>query len=117
MEYRLSGRTEGLVVGLIIMSLGVAIMLDRAGYVSVFGMHVFWPMVFICIGLVRLLERRKDGRRAGGWWVFIGAWLLIADMGLLQFRRWWPIFLVALGVSIIWKAVFPPHPSADMKAQ
>jgi hypothetical protein len=108
----------GIVIGLIISALGVAILLDRMGIVAIFGMHVvnFWPLLIICFGLLHLLKERPDGRREGGWWVFLGVWLLLNDMGVLRYRTSWPLFLVAIGVSIVWNAMFARSRHADTKA-
>jgi hypothetical protein len=109
-ELRPRVNTEGVVIGVVIMLLGTTIMLDRAGVIHLYGQVVFWPFVLITIGLIKLLRRRDDGRREGGWWVFLGTWLLLNDIGLLQFRTSWPLILVAVGCSIVWTAVFPRAP-------
>ena len=107
----------GITVGLIIIALGVTMLLDRMGIIAVFGTHVFWPLLIICFGLLKLLKERTDGRREGGWWVFIGVWLLLNDMGVLRYRSSWPLFLVAIGVSIVWNAVSARGRHVQRKAE
>jgi hypothetical protein len=102
-------------IGLIIMALGVALLLDRAGVINAFGMSNFWPFALICVGLVKLTNLREDGRREGGWWVFTGVLLLLNEMHVWRFRQSWPLFLMAIGISIIWNAVFPRLPRAHGK--
>ena len=107
-------RTSDLVrvtIGLVIVALGIALLLDRAGVIDAFGRSNFWPFVIICIGLVKLANRPENGRREGGWWVFIGVWLLLNELRVLRFGDSWPLFLVAIGVSIVWKQIVRP-PSA-----
>ena len=116
-ERRTSVNPEGLAIGLVIMALGVTILLDRAGVVSIYGHFIFWPFVLITIGLIKLLKRRATGRREGGWWLFLGVWLLLNDMDVLRFRTSWPLILVAIGVSIVWNAVFPRARRAARNAE
>jgi len=109
--------TEGVVIGVVIMVLGATIMLDRAGIVHMYGQFVFWPFVLMTIGLIKLSRPRQDGRREGGWWLFLGSWLLLNDIGVLQFRTSWPLILIAVGTTIVWNAVYPPAPGARRKAE
>jgi hypothetical protein len=109
--------TEGIVIGAVIMLLGGTIMLDRAGIIHVYGRFVFWPFVLITLGLIKLSKRRDDGRREGGWWVFLGVWLLLNDVGVLAFRTSWPLILVAVGGSIVWNALHPRAPRPRRNAE
>lgn len=93
----------GALVGLTIVLLGVTLLLDRAGVIDGFDYASVWPLVVITIGLVKLSHTRDDGRREGGWWVFFGVWMLLNEMHVLRVRESWPLFLVAIGVSMIWK--------------
>jgi hypothetical protein len=104
-EHRSAARVEGAVFGLLIMALGVALLLDRAGVVSLFGYSTFWPFLVIAFGLVKLSHRRDDGAREGGWWLFVGVWMLLNEMRVLRFRDSWPLLLVAIGISMAWKEV------------
>jgi hypothetical protein len=104
-------------VGLIIVALGVALLLDRAGVIDAFGRSNFWPFVIICVGLVKLANRPEHGPRQGGWWVFIGVWMLLNDMRLLRFRDSWPLFLVAIGISIVWNSIVPQRRRAPEKVE
>ena len=73
-------------IGLLIVALGVALLLDRAGVIDAFGRSNFWPFAIICVGLVKLANRPAHGPRQGGWWVFFGVWLLLNDMRVLRFQ-------------------------------
>ena len=77
-----------------------------------------WPLLLIGFGLARFVQPRQDGTREGGWFMFIGAWLLLNEMHVLRFRESWPLFLVAIGVQTMWKAVRrPTPPSASQPGQ
>ena len=97
------GNITGLVFGVIIMLLGATLFLDRTGVIDAFDYAPFWPVVVITIGLVKLSRRREDGRRHGGWWVLFGGAMLLNEMHVLRGRDAWPLFMVAFGVSIVWK--------------
>ena len=106
-EHRRHPSREGAVIGAIIMLLGIVLLLDQAGIIRWNGLWSFWPFALIIGGLVKL-TRRQDGHREGGWLVFIGAWFLLNEMHVLRYGESWPLFLVAVGISIIWKAVVRP---------
>ena len=93
----------GILIGLAIMLFGLTIFLDRVGLIDGFDFINVWPVALITIGLVKLSQPRADGRREGGWWVFFGAWMLLAQLEVLRTRDAWPLLLVALGVSMVWK--------------
>ena len=93
----------GLLVGLTVMLFGATLFLDRAGLIDGFYYVPFWPVIIVTVGLVKLSHPRADGRREGGWWVFFGVWLLLNETRIIRFRDSWPLFLVALGVAIVWK--------------
>jgi hypothetical protein len=95
----------GVVIGLMIIGVGLALFIDQIG---VFDWSLsFWPFLMIALGLARFVQPKPDGTREGGWLMFIGAWLLLNQMHLfgVSYRDTWPLFLVAIGVSTMWKAV------------
>jgi hypothetical protein len=96
-----------LTIGILIVALGIALLLDRAGVIDAFGRTTFWPFVLIGVGLVKLANRPEHGPSHGGWWVFFGVWLLLNEMRVLRFRDSWPLFLVAIGISIVWNQIVP----------
>ena len=95
--------TGGLIFGTIIMLLGATLFLDRTGVIDAFDYTPFWPLVVITIGLVKLSHRQANGRRQGGWWVVFGLAMLLNEMHILRGRDAWPLFMVAFGISIVWK--------------
>jgi hypothetical protein len=104
-------------IGVLIMTLGIALLLDRAGVIDAFGRSSFWPIVIITIGLVKLAHRPVAGPRQGGWWVFFGVLLLLNSMHVLRFRDSWPLFLVAIGISIVWNSIVPYRPRTPEKVE
>ena len=90
-------------IGLLIMLLGVGLLLDRTGVIDGLDYVSFWPVAIITLGLVKLSHRGADGRREGGWWVVFGAWMLLNQLHVLRLRESWPLVLVAIGISMVWK--------------
>jgi hypothetical protein len=105
----------GVVIGLMIVGLGVVLFFDQTGLLGWRPSWNLWPFLIIGIGLARFVTPRPDGSRDGGWLVFIGVWLLLNEMHILRYRDSWPIFLVAIGIHTMWKAVVgrrtPPNAS------
>jgi hypothetical protein len=102
-QYSWRRNSSGLVVGIAIMVFGVTLLFDQLGLIDGPDYAVFWPLVLIAIGVVKLSQRGADGRRRGGWWLFFGAWMLLSQMHILWLRDSWPLFLVAVGISMVWK--------------
>ena len=92
----------GTLVGLTMMAIGVVLLLDQTGVVAGLGWRHIWPVVLIGLGLVRLAFPREDGHRDGGWMVLIGALLLMDQLRVLRFRESWPLFIVGIGISMVW---------------
>ncbi|MBI3492363.1 MAG: hypothetical protein HY047_11370 [Acidobacteria bacterium] len=107
----------GVVIGLMIIALGVVLFLDQMGFIGWRPTWSFWPFLIIAMGLARLAQPRRDGRREGGWWVFTGVWLLLNEMRILRYRDSWPLFLVALGIYTMWKAIVRQTPPRAPKTE
>jgi hypothetical protein len=107
----------GLLIGLILMALGIGLLLDRTGLIAGLGWHVLWPCVLIGLGLVKLAFPREDGRRDGGWMLFIGVLLLLNQLRVLRFQESWPLFIVAVGVTIVWRDIFQRRPRAHERVE
>lgn len=105
-EPRRPDKTGGLLIGTTIMLIGVALLLDHAGVIRGFHYTTFWGLLVLTIGLLKLSHVREDGRREGGWWVFFGAWMILNETRVWRFRESWPLLLVAVGISMVWKEVF-----------
>jgi hypothetical protein len=107
----------GIVFGLVIIVLGVVLFLDQTGILGWRPTWSFWPVLIIAMGLARFSQPRADGTRDGGWLLFVGVWLLLNELHVLRYRDSWPLFLVAIGIQTMWKAIArrtaPPTPKAE----
>ncbi len=95
-----------LVLGTIIIILGVLFTLDNLGIIEVGNYVKFWPLAVIAFGMAIMLESSKAaGRFAGGVVILAGVLILLNNIGIIRFRIWdfWPIILILLGISIIWR--------------
>jgi hypothetical protein len=110
-------RFEGVVFGALVMLLGIALFLDRAGVVSWFGYASFWPFLIIAFGLVKLSKRRNNGRREGLGWVVFGVLLLLSETGVLRLRDSWPLLLVAIGIGLVFNEISRPRARAQERLE
>ena len=116
-EHRPADKTGGLVIGTIIMLIGVTLLLDRAGIIGELRYAAFWGLLVLTLGLVKLSQVRPNGRREGGWWVFFGAWMILNETHVWRFRESWPLLLVAIGISMVWKEMFPRRQRAQERLE
>jgi hypothetical protein len=117
LEPRRTRNIPGLLIGVILMALGLGLLLDRTGVIAELGWHVFWPSVLIVLALIKLASPRHDGHRDGGWMLFIGVLLLLNQLDVLRFQQSWPLFIAAVGVSIVWKEIVQRRPRAHERVE
>ncbi|MBN2379250.1 hypothetical protein JXM67_05555 [candidate division WOR-3 bacterium] len=114
---------RGIFWGLMVAWVGLWIWFGISDVVMVDGVNIFtfnvaWPIIFIMVGLMGLVElvqkavrSRRYGTKLYGiggflFWglVFIAVGLIIwfANLGWMPpFAQWWPFLLVAIGACII----------------
>ena len=105
-----------LIIGLLLLAGGVVVLLDNMGLMRAHAVLRLWPAGLIMIGLAVIAQaQRAAGRVSGLFWVFIGTWLLLGNLGVLRIEIWdlWPVPIVMAGAYLIWQAVHAPDaPSA-----
>jgi predicted membrane protein len=97
-----------LVFGLIVLALGVIFVLNNLGLAHLHHYLRYWPVLLMAYGLARLLQPRRGGGRVWGLLVGVfGALLLLRNLHQVDFSVWalWPLFLVLIGLNIIWHAL------------
>ena len=109
------GRRDGgrisprLVLGFAVIAVGLLLTLDNLGVLEARYFWRYWPVLLIAGGLAKTVESMREcGRPVGMGLAVIGVVLLIANFGLIQVRQLWPLFLLGLGASIVWKALARP---------
>jgi len=109
-----------LIIGFLLLVAGVVLLLDNFGVVNAHAVLRFWPAGLIVIGLALTAQaQRAAGRVSGLFWVFIGTWLLLGNLGVLRLEIWdlWPIPIVMIGGYLIWQAVHGPDRPADRERE
>ena len=102
-----SGVRRGL-IGLAFVLVGILMMLGQLDILPEMNpWRYFGPAILIVMGLSRMSRPSHETGRGGGglWLVIIGGWLLLVNLHIWPLRHSWPLLLVALGLSIVWKAV------------
>lgn len=104
-----------LIIGLLLLVGGAVVLLDNLGVMHAHAVLRLWPAGLIMIGLAVMAQaQRAAGRVSGLFWVFIGTWLLLGNLGVLRLEIWdlWPVPIVLAGGYLIWQAIHPPEPPA-----
>ena len=99
---------QRIVFGLVILTVGVLLTLDKLGWIEVANIGRLWPVFLIVIGLSRFLQPAgEEGRGFGAILIFVGGWWLLYNLDLTDLWLWdyWPLIFVAIGLSILWRAV------------
>lgn len=100
-----------LVGGVVLIVVGTVLLLEKLGYLpSGFALH-FWPLIFIVIGIVKIIY--ADGRAIGSALIAVGILLQLQQSGILHVEFWqlWPAFLIIAGVVMLFQTmVRPPLP-------
>jgi predicted membrane protein len=99
-----------IVFGLFVVAIGVLFTLDNLGLVEASTYLRFWPVAFIAVGVASLTQARRSGGYVSGLvWITIGSWLLLDELDVIRVRFWdfWPLLLILLGGTIVWRALGP----------
>jgi predicted membrane protein len=104
-----SGRSpmSGIIIGVLIVSLGLMLLLDNIGIVRFHDMSRFWPLILVAFGVSRILESRSPaGYVWGGLVTLAGALILLDNLHILIFDfdigdLIWPLLLIGFGVSLL----------------
>jgi predicted membrane protein len=97
------------VFGIIVILLGVLFTLDNLAVVDAHASLRYWPVIIIVLGgMIALQAEHRGGRVWGGVLAIIGAMMLLRRLDLIAFHFWdfWPLILVAVGASLLWRGGF-----------
>jgi predicted membrane protein len=101
---RITGR---IIVGGLLILFGLIFTLDNFGLIDAGDVFDYWPVILIVIGAARVLQPRHSGERVFGFvMIGLGIFFQLQTLGLtsLHFYHLWPIVLVIVGGTLIWRA-------------
>ncbi len=96
--------TKHIIWGVFLIALGALFLLGHFGWLGWTHLHSWWPLIFIVLGITRLVERHLGGAVT---MFLLGGWFLVCEnnwMGL-TYGNSWGLILVAVGIGIVVKAL------------
>lgn len=99
-----------LLLGVGLVVLGGALLLDRLGLFEASSILRLWPIILIAIGLQQFFTPRigEAGERifpvGGVIWIAVGGIFLLNSLNILRTSVWslfWPVLLIAVGVRLM----------------
>lgn len=99
-------RSGQLFFGLFLITIGLFWTLDEMRIIDARDFWRYWPALLVAYGISRLMSPpAADGSRNGMFMVLAGLWLLANTTELLYWDTSWPLLVIALGLSMVWKAL------------
>jgi len=95
-------------IGVLIIVVGALLFLDNLDIMESDDILQWWPVLLVTVGLVKLFQPGPSAGR--GFWlilVVVGVVILLNNLDLAYIRLWdlWPILIVLVGGSMIWRAI------------
>jgi hypothetical protein len=107
-ERRPGGR---IAAGLIVITVGIGMLLDRLEVSDVRITGRLWPFVLLILGAVRIAvppggRHRPRSRLGAGWLVIVGLWGLVSEYHWfgLDYDRSWPLLIIGAGLMLVLRA-------------
>lgn len=105
--HRHAGRSR-LVLGLFLLALGALMLAVNLGYQVPLGWWRYFPVPLMALGLWGIAVPSRHLDRSGGIWLFAtGGYCLVGVFGMfgLGWGTAWPIFVIAAGLSFLFRDV------------
>jgi predicted membrane protein len=106
LNYDKQFRSRGLAAGssgIILIVVGVVVLLDHLGYIQARHLWVFWPLILVFSGVVRVWQQGKVG--FGILLISFGVLLQLNTLGIIHLN-WdllWPLGLIGFGLLKVWE--------------
>lgn len=101
-----SNPRQHVVIGTIIVVVGVLALIDKLNIFPIGNIFNFWPCIFAVIGFLKIAQSKSRSSMIIGV-AFIGLAILLTlrHWGVIHYewRDWWPVILIAVGASIIFR--------------
>jgi hypothetical protein len=93
-------RKGNIVIGGMLVFVGLALTLDRAGLIEWSGQWSLWPLILGGIGLALFVQSPPGGPKRGLVFMTGGAWLFATDAGWVSLEDSWPVVVIVVGLII-----------------
>ena len=110
-------RKGNIVIGVMLVLIGLALTLDRAGAISWTGQWTLWPLILIGLGLARFLQSPPGAPKQGLLFIVGGAWLLAGEAGWVSLAASWPLLVVAFGLVIAFNGGMRRRPAPPLPGE
>ncbi len=106
-------RSSSLVIGLIFIVVGLLLLLNRFNLFYVTWSKIY-PVLLVIAGLYffyKAFRGKSENAFWGTFFLLMGSYFLLQNFHIIhrfQFYEFWPVFIVALGVSFIILFLFKP---------
>ncbi len=110
-----NGVGSAAVSGGVLIAFGVLLLLNQMGLIH--NWFNIWALAFFFAGLVNVLQPGKpQGRPWGFLLMAFGVVLELNQLGYLRirFETFWPVFVIAAGLILIWRAYQKPQESGGV---
>jgi predicted membrane protein len=107
-----NGISSALLSGGALIVVGVLLLLNQMGVIH--HWFNFWALVFFFVGLLNIMQ---SGRSLWGVLLMaVGVTLELNQLGYLRirFETYWPVFVIAAGLIMIWRAYQKPQESGGV---
>lgn len=101
------GAPAQILLGVAVIIMGLAFLLDNLGLFDVDLTVHLWPSLVIVFGVLRIMQSRSNaGYAVGAGLILVGGMMLLNSMGLIlvHWRTLWPLLLILLGLSVVFRS-------------
>jgi predicted membrane protein len=93
--------------GVLVIVVGLIFLLNNLGIVDARYILSLWPVLFILLGIWRILRSRSSSSWIVGLlFIFFGSILTLHRLDVVYFswHRWWPVILIIVGIAVVSRA-------------
>ena len=96
------------IFGSCIIVIGVLALFDKLKIFSfnIGNLFKFLPTVFVVVGILKITESKsRSNILTGLCFILVGVAMMLNNLGIFHFsfRDWWPVLLIAVGISVVFK--------------
>ncbi|MGH9671792.1 MAG: LiaI-LiaF-like domain-containing protein [Bryobacteraceae bacterium] len=99
--------SPGVIAGLLVMAMGMALLLRNLGLVRRLDIEMVWSFLLLVGGVANMLSGPWSKRLIGLLVASLGSYWLLDEFGMVSYPFWriWPAFLMALGAILLYRAL------------